>query len=362
MQYNHYRFKFYFNASHAIYLLGELGQSHPHTWEIMMNTVKITDSFMLFNEIENTIEAFLSRYQDVSVNTVEPFTTINPTLENICTYFKECIQEMLYEMGWLLLSIELSETPTRSYVISVSNELDMNKAFYNSQSEETLKEILDKLTNEKLEALINLNKTSAQEALLDDHEQSTMKSQKALDNRHSISGAIFKKPHTWEIIVNTVKIADSFVLFNEIENTVESFLSRYQDVSINPVEPFTTTNLALENICTYFSESIQGMLSERGWLLLSIELSEAPTRSYVINVSNELDIDEDFCPSQSEETLRDNLDELTKEQANALINLNETSLQEVFPDKHEQSDMKSQKAPGDRHSIFSTIFRRIKKS
>lgn len=313
MQYNQYRFKFYFNASHAIYLLGELGQSHPHTWEIIANTVKITDSFVLFNEIENTIEAFLSRYQDVSINTVEPFTTTNPTLENICTYLKECIQEMLYEKGWLLLSIELSETPARSYVISASNELDRNEAFYNSQSEDTLQNILDKLTQEKLNALMNLNETSWQEVLPDNHEHSTIQSHKAFEDRHSICSAIFRRPHTWKIIVNTVKTTDSFVLFCEIENTVVAFLSRYQDVSLNTLEPSTTTNSTLENICTYFKECIQEMLYEKGWLLLSIELSETPTRSYVISVPNEL-------------------------------------------------DMKSQKAPDDRHSIFSAIFRRNKKS
>ena len=332
MQYNQYRFKFYFNASHAIYLLGELGQSHPHTWEIIVNTVKITDSFVRFNEIENMIEPFLSRYQDVSINTVEPFTTTNPTLENICTYFKECIQEMLYEKGWLLLSIELSETPTRSFVISVSNELDRNEAFYNSQSEETLQDILDKLTTEKLNALINLNETSLQEVFPDNHEHSTMKSQKAPDNRHSICSTIFRRPHTWEIIVNTIKTTDSFVRFNEIENTIEAFLSCYQDVSINTDELFTPTNSTLENICTYLKESIQEMLYEKGWLLLSIQLSETPTRSYVISVSNELDENEAFYNSQSEETLQDILDKPTKGKPKALINL------------------------------FNTIFRRNKKS
>lgn len=193
MQYNQYRFKFYFNASHAIYLSGKLGQSHPHTWEIIVNSVKITDSFVPFNELENSIEAFLLRYQDVLINTVEPFTTINPTLENICTYFKECIQEMLYEKEWLLLSIELSETPTRSYLISVSNELDTDKAFYNMQSEEILQDILDKLTKDKLNALTNLNETQLHEVLPDNHAQSMMKPQKAPDDRRSFFSTIFRR-------------------------------------------------------------------------------------------------------------------------------------------------------------------------
>lgn len=248
---------------------------------------------------------------------------------------------MLYEKGWLLLSIELSETPTRSYVISMSNELDMKDAFYNFQSEETLQDIMDKLTQEKLNALLNLKEASSleaqkvQEVFPDIYEQSAMKPQKVPDKSHRIYRTIFKKAHTLEIIINTVKSSDSFVSFNEIENTIEAFLSPYQDVSINPVEPFTPTKSALENIYKYFKECIQVMLYEKGWLLLSIELRETTTRSQVIRVFNELDRDE-------------------------------TLLEEALGDNHEQSAMKSQKGPEDRHSfsnrVISSIFRKNKKS
>lgn len=153
MQHSQYRFKFYFNASHAIYLSGEMGQSHPHTWEVILNVMKVTDNFVLFDEVEKMCEEFLLRYQDVYINTVEPFTTVNPTLENLCTYFKEKLQESLHDMGWLLLSIELSETPARSYVISVIEEMEVRKSFFDSQSEETLQEIIEKMTQEKVDSM-----------------------------------------------------------------------------------------------------------------------------------------------------------------------------------------------------------------
>lgn len=153
MQHSQYRFKFYFNASHAIYLSGEMGQSHPHTWEVILNVMKVTDNFVLFDEVEKMCEEFLSRYQDVFINTVEPFTTINPTLENLCTYFKEKLQENLHDMGWLLLSIELSETPSRSYVISVIEEMEVRKSYFDSKSEETLQEIIDRMTREKMDSM-----------------------------------------------------------------------------------------------------------------------------------------------------------------------------------------------------------------
>ena len=153
MQHSQYRFKFYFNASHAIYLSGEMGQSHPHTWEVILNVMKVTDNFVLFDEVEKMCEEFLLRYQDVFINAVEPFTTINPTLENLCTYFKEKLQENLNDMGWLLLSIELSETPSRSYVISVIEEMEVRKSYFESKTEETLQEIIDKMTKEKADSI-----------------------------------------------------------------------------------------------------------------------------------------------------------------------------------------------------------------
>ena len=131
-----------------------MGQSHPHTWEVVLCVMRIADNFVMFNEIEKMCEEFLLSYQDVFINTVQPFTTINPTLENICGYFKEKIQNMLYEKGWLLLSIELSETPSRAYMISVSDELEVGKSYDDSLAEESLQEIVDKLTEEKVKFFI----------------------------------------------------------------------------------------------------------------------------------------------------------------------------------------------------------------
>ncbi len=126
LKYNQYRFKFYLNASHSIYLKGILGEEHPHTWEITLDTVKLEDNFIIFNDIEKNIEEYLQKFQDKYINNITPFNTLNPTLENICAYFKECFESLLMENKWLLLSIEISETPTRSYIIDVSDEINYN--------------------------------------------------------------------------------------------------------------------------------------------------------------------------------------------------------------------------------------------
>ncbi len=170
MQHAQYRFKFYFNASHAIYLSGEVGQSHPHTWEVILNVMKVTDNFVLFDEVEKVCEEFLLRYQDVFINTVQPFTTVNPTLENLCIYFKEKLQEMLHDMGWLLLSIELSETPSRAYVISVTDEMTVRKSYFENQSEETLQEIIDKMTKRKMDSFSKAKAPSAEQEVVQEKE------------------------------------------------------------------------------------------------------------------------------------------------------------------------------------------------
>ncbi len=123
MKYRQYRFKFYLNASHSIIINGKLGESHPHTWEITLSAVKLEEEFIIFSSVEKDIEHFLNTYQDSYLNEKDPFNVINPTLENICGVFKEKMNKLLFEKSWLLLSIEMSETPARSYVIDNRQEL-----------------------------------------------------------------------------------------------------------------------------------------------------------------------------------------------------------------------------------------------
>ncbi|PJI09519.1 MULTISPECIES: 6-carboxytetrahydropterin synthase [Clostridium] len=148
MKYDEYRFKFYLNASHSIYIKGVLGEEHPHTWEIIIDTIKLTSGFIIFNDVEKYIEKYMDKYQDSYINSIEPFTTLNPTLENICSYFKDDIQRLLIELGWILVSIEISETPTRSYIIDLSNRVSTKRDLMvlNSKKED----IINSSANEKL--------------------------------------------------------------------------------------------------------------------------------------------------------------------------------------------------------------------
>lgn len=112
-----YQFKFFLNMSHSMVFDGTLGQKHSHTWEISMKIKSNAEEMLPFNQIEHTVEEFISRYQDTYLNEISPFDKVNPILENVCDYFKEQIEAKLISNGWSLIRIEISETPTRTYVI-----------------------------------------------------------------------------------------------------------------------------------------------------------------------------------------------------------------------------------------------------
>ncbi|NLW89832.1 MAG: 6-pyruvoyl tetrahydrobiopterin synthase [Clostridiaceae bacterium] len=149
MKISRYNFKFYLNASHAIYLNGILGQSHPHTWEVSLDTIKVRDDFIQFDVIEKEVERFFSSFQDTDINKTPPFDVINPTLENICAFLRDELGKLLSSNGWLLTRIEISETPSRSYIIDLSDETDPI-ADADRISEEALTEI-----DKKVEALLD---------------------------------------------------------------------------------------------------------------------------------------------------------------------------------------------------------------
>lgn len=125
MKYQQYKLKFYVNLRHAIYVNGTPGEMHPHTWEIVLHIARIRDQFVPFSETEKEIEGFLDRFQEKTLNEFEPFDRINPTVENAAVYFRDEIKTILNRSGWLFLMMEISETPSRTFVLSMIDEIDI---------------------------------------------------------------------------------------------------------------------------------------------------------------------------------------------------------------------------------------------
>lgn len=119
-----YRFKFYLNASHSILINGRQGEVHPHTWEFTLDILVPRNEFKEFNSYEQNPARFFARYQNLTLNDVQLFDTIVPTLENMVEYFGNELRSSIKNDGGELLRIEGSETPTRSYIISYDRKSD----------------------------------------------------------------------------------------------------------------------------------------------------------------------------------------------------------------------------------------------
>lgn len=141
MKYSQYKYNFYLNASHSIFINGNKGERHPHTWEISLYVVNYKDTFMLFNEVEKIIEDYLGQYQEKYLNECPLFEMRNPTLENIAQCFMEELQKILNPLNWVIFTIEISETPSRSYIISNVENNIIQKEEKRNVAEEILKKI-----------------------------------------------------------------------------------------------------------------------------------------------------------------------------------------------------------------------------
>ena len=146
-----YQFKFYLNAGHSISFNGQRGETHPHTWEFLIDILIQRENFVEYNVYEKAIEMFFETYQNKVLNDIEPFDTVIPTLENIVDCFGQKIRQIIDEMGGILRKIEGSETPTRSYTISYEKEaayLESIEKYSKASISEILDSILDFMIQE----------------------------------------------------------------------------------------------------------------------------------------------------------------------------------------------------------------------
>lgn len=126
MIYRVYELKFYLNAQHYITIDGKRGQLHPHTWEFTLRFQLPRDSFVEFSQVEKKIQEYLAPYQNQVMNDVEPFDTLEPTVENMTDYFAQEFQRLIGNMQGNLLEVRNSETPTRSYIVELESNTSEN--------------------------------------------------------------------------------------------------------------------------------------------------------------------------------------------------------------------------------------------
>lgn len=127
---------------HYIIINDAKGETHPHTWEFALDIKFSRNSFVEFNIFEEGISKFLEQFQNKILNEVEPFDSMMPTLENVTDYFAEEFFKIIYKTGGMLTCVEASETPTRSYIVNIS-EQEKNSILNKKADARIMSEVMD---------------------------------------------------------------------------------------------------------------------------------------------------------------------------------------------------------------------------
>ena len=70
-----------------------------------------------FREAEQVIVKYLERFQDKYLNQMAPFNRMNPSIENFLDHVVGDIDTRMAESGWVVKALQISENPTRTYMI-----------------------------------------------------------------------------------------------------------------------------------------------------------------------------------------------------------------------------------------------------
>ncbi|MGM5489360.1 6-carboxytetrahydropterin synthase [Weissella koreensis] len=72
--------------------------------------------------------------------------------------------------------------------------------------------------------------------------------------------------------------------FNEYEKDIMDYLKRYEDSTLNEVKPFDKLNPTVENFAEVVFNDLRyhSKLIENKIILQKLEVSEGPTRTYII--------------------------------------------------------------------------------
>lgn len=90
-----YKFKFYLNRRYYVYTNDNNQEFWAHTWELVIYIENLLEEIIIFGELEKTIKDYLLKFEGKIFNDIDE----------------------LKKKNILLLKIELSENPTRTFII-----------------------------------------------------------------------------------------------------------------------------------------------------------------------------------------------------------------------------------------------------
>lgn len=98
---------------------GKSSNVHPHTWEVAVSFGSDTADTVNFTEFEKELEKYFLNYEGKYLNELDAFKGINPTMENIGKRLYGDIKELVDGKNLSFERVEISENPTRTYIIEV---------------------------------------------------------------------------------------------------------------------------------------------------------------------------------------------------------------------------------------------------
>jgi len=114
-----YKIKSYVNASHSVRWKSGTGKKHNHTWEIVCE-LHVFEGMVSFFDIEKSLNEAIDGLSGKFLNDLPEFKVINPTVENVTEYLFDKVDGILRQNNAVLLRIEVSDSPTRSFCIDVT--------------------------------------------------------------------------------------------------------------------------------------------------------------------------------------------------------------------------------------------------
>lgn len=107
-----------FCAAHALIISGVRETTHGHNWRVEVGIVGSTldaDGLLCdFHTAEAMLEQVIDPFQNADLNRVQPFTTLNPTAENVARHIAQRLVELLDDslaphahVGW----VSVTEAP-----------------------------------------------------------------------------------------------------------------------------------------------------------------------------------------------------------------------------------------------------------
>lgn len=208
---------------------GRTNESYPVTYEVSLVIHSKVGGHITFSFLDGVIESVLGVYQLTQINEVPPFDKVEPSVRNIAMFVRDSTEAVFREQGCELLSIEIGETPLSFYI-------------YDARTGEEYRRVKTYL---------------------------------------NISHAIEKDGVLGEAHEHSLEISCVVVGYESVEDCIVEATKFYQGKHLNDLHDFYKVNPTIENISLFFKKEISKRLGMNGRHLLSIEIAEKSTISYV---------------------------------------------------------------------------------